>query len=659
MHHGGGTVPAVGQRPVVLTLHDLQFLRYPEYVHPVKLRYLRREVRASVHRATVVAVPSEYVRSTVIDEYGVDGSRVVVVPHGIDVERPSTEAIAAVRDRYGLGDSPYLVLPAITHPHKGHRFVLDTLAAGPADRRVVFLGGRGAADDEVAAAIAALALGERVLRPGRVPAGDRDAIVAGAQALLFPSQYEGFGAPVLEAMALGTPVICSDQASLPEVAGDAAFVTPLDRDAWLAALDALPTRARRTGRCRPGTGPVVQHPALGRSAAHRVRSCAPMTSEGALTLLVLCPHFEPDTAPTGAVMTRIVQELVSRGHRVHVVTSLPWYREHRVEASWAGARTQVEETSWGSITRVHPFASPDKRNLLRRALGFGGFSALVGWRGLAGRPPEAGRRRARDVAAAHPRAHGLGVAPVASGAARVQRAGHLPRRRRGIRRAERPIGVRSRRRRARGVGGADDLPPVGGGHRAQRGPRRQRPGQAAGGSAGEGPGDPELRRRRRDRAGPEAQRLSRRARHRTRAGRALRRQRRLLPVARPRRWPRPASCPDVTFVIHGDGSAKAQLAADAADVANLRFSPYLPMERLAEVLAAGDVHVVPLKAGLGSVSVPSKTYSILAAGRPAVAAIDADTEVPRILAESGAGIAVPPDQAGPFVAALRALVDDP
>lgn len=242
VHHGGGTVPAVGKRRTVLTLHDLQFLRYPGYVHPVKLRYLRREVRASVHRATVVAVPSDYVRGTVVDAYGVDASRVVVVPHGVDVEAPTADERAAALARHGLAGVPYLVLPAITHPHKGHRFLLDVLAAGPADLRLVLLGGRGAAEHDVVAAIDALGLGNRVVRPGRVPAVDRDAIVAGAEALAFPSEYEGFGAPVIEAMALGTPVICSDRASLPEVAGDAAMVTPLDRDAWLAALAALPAR---------------------------------------------------------------------------------------------------------------------------------------------------------------------------------------------------------------------------------------------------------------------------------------------------------------------------------------------------------------------------------------------------------------------------------
>ena len=84
-----------------------------------------------------------------------------------------------------------------------------------------------------------------------------------------------------------------------------------------------------------------------------------------------------------------------------------------------------------------------------------------------------------------------------------------------------------------------------------------------------------------------------------------------------------------------------------------------PKARLVELLATGDIHVVPLQAGLARVSVPSKTYSILAAGRPVVAAIDAGTEVPRLLAESGGGVAVPPDDPDAFVAALAALVDDP
>jgi len=118
-------------------------------------------------------------------------------------------------------------------------------------------------------------------------------------------------------------------------------------------------------------------------------------------------------------------------------------------------------------------------------------------------------------------------------------------------------------------------------------------------------------------------------------------------------------CPDVTFVINGDGAARAQLETDARPIPNVRFAGYQPIERLAEVLASGDLHVVPLRTGLGDVSVPSKTYSSLAAARPVVASIDLDSEVPRLLRTSGAGFAVAPDQLEAFVAALRSLIDDP
>ncbi|HEY4333987.1 MAG TPA: glycosyltransferase family 4 protein, partial [Ilumatobacteraceae bacterium] len=119
-----------------------------------------------------------------------------------------------------------------------------------------------------------------------------------------------------------------------------------------------------------------------------------------------------------------------------------------------------------------------------------------------------------------------------------------------------------------------------------------------------------------------------------------------------------AALPDATFVINGDGSARAELENRARGRTNVRFGDYQPMDRLAEVLATADVHVVPLRAGLGRVSVPSKTYSILAAGRPVVAAIDPGTEVPRILAAAGCGLAVAPDDAPEFIAAVRTLLAD-
>ncbi len=240
VHHGGGTVPLRSPRPVVLTIHDIQYVSFPQYFSAARLRYLRAAMPPSVRRARVVAVPSEFVKTTVVDAFGADPDTVVVVPHGVDVapsaHRPSE---AVLRQRYGLGDRRVLVFPAITHPHKGHRFLLDVAATAwtHPDIVVVLIGGEGPAEQDVRAAIERLGLAGRVVRPGRVPAEDRDGLIALAEALVFPSEYEGFGAPVLEAMAAGTPVICSDAPAVAEVAGDAAVVRPLDVDAWAGALD--------------------------------------------------------------------------------------------------------------------------------------------------------------------------------------------------------------------------------------------------------------------------------------------------------------------------------------------------------------------------------------------------------------------------------------
>jgi glycosyltransferase involved in cell wall biosynthesis len=247
VHHAGGTAPRIGRRPVLLTVHDLQFLSFPEYLTRTKLHYLRTVVPRSVRRAALVATPSEYVRATVVEAYGVPSEQVTVVPHGVPARSSAVDVDEAqLRDRYALGHGPIVVYPAITHPHKNHRLLLDVLSTHwtDPDLRLVLLGGRGLADVEVERAIDSLGLRQRVVRPGRVPDGDRDGLVSIADALVFPSRYEGFGAPLVEAMALGTPVICSDHPAVREVVGDAAIVLPDDVDAWAGALD----RVRRERR---------------------------------------------------------------------------------------------------------------------------------------------------------------------------------------------------------------------------------------------------------------------------------------------------------------------------------------------------------------------------------------------------------------------------
>jgi glycosyltransferase involved in cell wall biosynthesis len=242
VHHGGGTTPAVGTRPIVLTIHDLQYLTHPEYHSKLKLQYLRQTMPRSVHRASVIATPTDWVRRTVIEAFDVAPDRVVVVPHGVEadigVDAPSEFEL---RRDYGLGSGRVIVFPAITHPHKGHAFLLDVMAQhwDDPDLRLVLLGGQGLADRAIAAKIAELHLERRVIRPGRVPSSPHDGLLRLAHAVVFPSEYEGFGAPVIEAMSLDTPVIAADQPAVAEVIGGAGLVLPRDPEAWADALDTV------------------------------------------------------------------------------------------------------------------------------------------------------------------------------------------------------------------------------------------------------------------------------------------------------------------------------------------------------------------------------------------------------------------------------------
>jgi colanic acid biosynthesis glycosyl transferase WcaI len=352
-------------------------------------------------------------------------------------------------------------------------------------------------------------------------------------------------------------------------------------------------------------------------------------------------------------MTRIVDEFAAAGTRVHVVTALPWYRSHAIDNGWGGRLVRRETTPWGTITRVHPFPGKSKANLLRRALGFAGFSVLAGVMTLfAGGV----RRRPTAVIAMSP--------PLTLGltgwlAARLRRCpmifniqdvfpdaavetGAITSSR--VIAAARWLERVSYARADAVVVLSEDL-------------RRNVAAKVAANRAGKvhvipnfvdaeaiRPADRMTELRRELGIGTEQVVMY--------AGNVGFSQSLGLMVAAAR------AIPEATFVINGDGSARAALEREAAGVANLVFSGYQPQERVPEVLATADVHVVPLKRGLGAVSVPSKTYSILAAGRCVVAAIDDGTEVVRIIDESRAGLAVPPDDPEAFVAAIRRVLAD-
>ncbi len=381
-----------------------------------------------------------------------------------------------------------------------------------------------------------------------------------------------------------------------------------------------------------------------------------------MNLLVICPHFDPDVAPTGVVMSRIAHELIARGNRLHVVTSLPWYQHHSIDAGWDGQLVRTERTEWGRISRVHPFPT-DKRNIPARALAFGGFTALATLVGASGRV------RPDAVLAMSPPLT-LGLAGRIS--ATVRRAPLVFNIQDVFPDVAIELGLLSGDRVIRGARGlervsyrmsdavtvlSDDLAEnvrakitIGlEGERAQAQAKKVRviPNFV----------DTNAIR-------PAARENSYREQYGLigkkvvmYAGNVGFSQSLNLVLDAARSFE--VSRPNVVFVINGGGSARPDLERDAASLPNVRFIDMQPIERLPEVLAAGDIHVVPLRAGLAWSSVPSKLYSILAAGRPIVASVDSGTEVERTLERAGSGISVPPDDARAFAVALGELIDDP
>ncbi|HWM21303.1 MAG TPA: glycosyltransferase family 4 protein [Ilumatobacteraceae bacterium] len=370
-----------------------------------------------------------------------------------------------------------------------------------------------------------------------------------------------------------------------------------------------------------------------------------------MRIVVLCPHFDPDTAPTGHVISRIVVELASRGHDVHVATALPWYRDHALAPGWTGRLVRVQRTDWGSVTRVTPFPGGDRRNLPRRALGYVGFSLLVGIAGL-----RAGgwfRRADAVIAMSPPLTLGLTgwAAKLAHRAplvfniqdvfpdAAVETGAITDRRVIAVARwLER---VSYRRADAVTVLSTDMADNVS----AKIAPRHRPKVRVIPNfvdTAALHPSDRVTPYRRQLAIGDEPVVMY--------AGNVGFSQSLEMVIAAAR------AIPGATFVINGQGAARPQLEAAAAGLANIRFGDHQPADRLNEVLATGDIHLVPLRRGLGRVSVPSKTYSILAAGRPVVAAIDVDSEVNRIVTTTGCGVVVAPDDTQAFIEAIRAVL---
>ena len=370
-----------------------------------------------------------------------------------------------------------------------------------------------------------------------------------------------------------------------------------------------------------------------------------------MNLVVLTPHFAPDVAPTGLVITRIVEELAKRGHELDVVTTLPWYRHHRVEPGFDGRLFRYEDTPWGRITRINPFAVSDKSKLVQRAGAFAAFSTVAA--AFAGRggpadgvlsvsPPltlgmsgwAAARRRdcplIFNVQDIYPDVVvELGVmkpGPLLTATSKLELFCYNQADAVTVLSDDLKVNVANK------IGSSDKVRvipnfvdveaimplPHENSYRQEFGLQNKIVIMYAGNVGFSQALMPMLE-----------------------AAAALTDEQELV------------------FVINGGGVARPELERAARGLPNVRFVDMQPAERLAEVLTAADIHLIPLKRGLANASVPSKTYSVLAAGRPLLASVDPNSEVARLVERAGCGIAIPPEDAESITKAVRRLIESP
>ncbi len=231
----------------VLTVHDLIFERYPEHHTRRNVAFLRAALPRFVRAADVVIAVSAHTRRDLVELYGVAPQKVSVIHEGVDAAfapAPASE-VARVRERYSP-ERPWLLMVGTLEPRKNHAAALRALRRLRDEgfpHRLLVVGGRGWLFAPIMALVDQLGLRDDVHFAGYVPGADLPALYTGADCVLLPSLYEGFGFPVLEAMACGAPVVCSNVSSLPEVAGGAALlVPPTDDEALAAAVRLLLTQ---------------------------------------------------------------------------------------------------------------------------------------------------------------------------------------------------------------------------------------------------------------------------------------------------------------------------------------------------------------------------------------------------------------------------------
>ncbi len=243
VHSLASTAPLWGRFRRVVTVHDLIYARFPDAHSGIRDKGMRVLVPAAARRSDRVIADSRNTRDDLVSLLGLDSGRIDVVPLGLGtVQRERALPEEQTRTRFDLGTRRVLLSLSAKRPHKNLPALIDALALIEGERRplLVVPGYHTWHEDELLAHARSRGVEDDVRLPGWVSGAELEGLWALADGFVFPSLYEGFGLPVLEAMARGVPVACSDAASLPEVAGDAALLfDPRDTAAIAAAVGRL------------------------------------------------------------------------------------------------------------------------------------------------------------------------------------------------------------------------------------------------------------------------------------------------------------------------------------------------------------------------------------------------------------------------------------
>jgi glycosyltransferase involved in cell wall biosynthesis len=244
LHGPVNVVPLLRSTPSIVTVHDLAFLRFPEQYPSLQRRYLHRLTRQSVLRADLTIAVSGHTRADVIELLGADPGRVIAVPNGVDEEfspRRGTRELDAFRKERDLPEE-FILFVGTLQPRKNLEGLIRAYARlDPTERLpLVIVGSPGWMYQGIFDTLARHRLERDVIFAGYADSQSLPLWYSAASVFVYPSLYEGFGLPVLEAMACGTPVITSDTSSLPEVVGDAGLtVDPTDIDAMSMSIQRL------------------------------------------------------------------------------------------------------------------------------------------------------------------------------------------------------------------------------------------------------------------------------------------------------------------------------------------------------------------------------------------------------------------------------------